>query len=276
VRSLSRELSSIDFDRRLLELAADKSVPLLERVRLCGIVSSNLDDFFALRMGALHARGPAGRETIAEIRARVIDLQATQDELWLTDLQPALREDGIELGLIASSGGRDRRELARYFERWVGPLLTPIAVGAAAPFPQLRSLMLGLAVSARSPRAGRHRFVCVGIPLDLPRFVRSGCGYVALEDLILNHLDSLVGSGAVEAAVPFRITRGADAPELRLQWQRFGTIVRLELPAAPPSLLAEWLQHALGVAPVQTFESAAPLGLRAAVELVELARLQTR
>ncbi len=125
----------------------------------------------------------------------------------------------------------------------------------------------------------------MNVPDDLPRFVRTdGDVYVALEDLILNHLDSLLGTAAVEAAVPFRITRYADvaisadsgdaleATELQLRRRRFGEIVRLELPAAPPRPLAKRLQAALGVGKAQTFESAAPLGLRAAVELAELPR----
>jgi polyphosphate kinase len=269
----------------VLELATDTAFPLLERVRLCGIVSSNLDEFFAVRIGGLLAQGLAAAEVLAEICTRVIDLQAKQDALWLTELQPALLENGIAITPVASCGARDRRALARHFERWVEPLLTPIAVGAAAPFPYVRSLALGLAVSLRSDRAGKRGFVCVNVPDDLPRFVWSDGGvYVALEDLILNHLDSLLGTTAAEAAVPFRITRYADAAssegsgnvleaaKLQLRRRRFGPIVRLELPAGSSPPLTKRLQGALGVGPAQTFESAAPLGLRAAVELAELPR----
>jgi len=284
-RFVSRELSWLDFDRRVLELATDASFPLLERVRLCGIVSSNLDEFFAVRIGGLLAQGPAAAETLAEVRARVVGLQAKQDALWLEELQPALRENGIEITRVANCRARDRRCLARHFERWVEPLLTPVAVGAAAPFPHLRSLALGLAVLLRSDRAAKRRFVCVNVPDDLPRFVRTDSGvYVALEDLILTHLDSLLGTAAPAAALPYRITRSAEVPgsadsanlleaaKVQLRRRRFGSIVRLELPAASSAPLAKRLQGALGVGPAQTFESTAPLGLRAAVELADLPR----
>ena len=162
-RFLNRELSWLDFDRRVLEFAADPGVPILERVKLCGIVSSNLDEFFAVRIGGMLEQvasrverpTPDGRtagQTLEEARTRVLALHADQDALWLDVLQPALAAEGIRIVSFDECTPRERRALTKRFEREIAPLLTPIAVGSAAPFPYVSSLALNIGA-----RRGRRR-----------------------------------------------------------------------------------------------------------------------
>ncbi|HEY6613204.1 MAG TPA: hypothetical protein VIZ32_01755, partial [Vicinamibacterales bacterium] len=147
-RFLNRELSWLDFDGRVLALAADPELPLLERVRLCGIVSSNLDEFFAVRMARLETQvagsnastspdGFSPARTLAHARQRVLTLGGAQDLLWLEDLRPSLEHEGIRIISIDECGPRELRSLRKQFEREIQPLLTPIAVGPAAPFPNI-------------------------------------------------------------------------------------------------------------------------------------------
>src|SRR5215217_1392667 len=158
-RFLNRELSWLDFDGRVLALAADPRLPLLERVRLCAIVSSNLDEFFAVRMAGLEAQvassstrtspdGISPAQTLAQARRKVLALEATQDSLWLEDLRPTLELEGIRLISVAECGSRELRSLRKQFERDIQPLLTPIAVGPAAPFPNIPGLMLNIGLIA--------------------------------------------------------------------------------------------------------------------------------
>src|SRR4051812_8868929 len=145
-RLFNRELSWLDFDQRVLEVAADAHMPLLERVKLCGIVGSNLDEFFAVRVAGLLAqiesavrrRSPDGRtpaRTLADVRTRARSLQEAQEALWLDELRPALAEEGIRILSVPECSGRELRSLTKRFRREIEPLLTPIAVGAGAPFP---------------------------------------------------------------------------------------------------------------------------------------------
>src|SRR5215211_3627221 len=148
---LNRELSWIDFDRRVLDLAADAALPLLDRVRFCAIASSNFDEFFAIRMAELHEqadagvsrRSPDGRtpaQTLAHARRAIQALQLAQDQLWDDDLHPSLAREGIRICRPEDCRARELRDLAKGFEREVLPLLTPIAVGPAAAFPHVASL----------------------------------------------------------------------------------------------------------------------------------------
>jgi polyphosphate kinase len=182
VRLFNRELSWLDFDQRVLDLAADADVPLLERVKLCGIVCSNLDEFFAVRVAGLLAqiesgvsrRSPDGRtpvQTLADVRARARLLQEAQEALWLDDLRPALAQEGIRIVSVADCTGRELRSLTKRFRREIEPLLTPIAVGAGAPFPLVPSLALNIGVLAVDAGKGTPRFIRLNVPDDLPRFV---------------------------------------------------------------------------------------------------------
>jgi polyphosphate kinase len=299
-RFLNRELSWLDFDRRVLELAADPGVPLLERVKLCGIASSNLDEFFAVRMAGTREQvesrverpspdGRTARQTLAEARRRVLALQADQDALWLDVLRPALAAEGIRIVSVAECTPRERRALTKRFDREIAPLLTPIAVGSAAPFPYVSSFALNIAAIVIDAATGERRFVRVNVPDGVPRFVGVGSRgtRVLVEDLVVHFLDDVLG-GTVEALTVFRVTRDADfalsddaddlleAVELQLAQRRFGAVVRLEVGHdAPPDVL-DVLTRELQVAPDQVYRRRSPLGLDALLGLASVDRPELR
>jgi polyphosphate kinase len=165
---INRELSWLDFNERVLELAADERLPLLERVKFCSIFFSNLDEFFAVRVAGLlgqiaagmSLRSPDGRspeETLAAIRPRVLQLQASQSRLWRSELQLALARERLIVAVPDEASPRELRELAKRFEGEVLPILTPMAVGSASPFPHVPSLALSLGVLACDPANGERR-----------------------------------------------------------------------------------------------------------------------
>jgi polyphosphate kinase len=298
-RFLNRELSWIDFDRRVLELAAAPTLPLRDRVRFCAIASANLDEFFAVRMAELHdqeaggiaSRSPDGRspsDILAEARAAIAAFQAAQDALWLEQLKPALAAARIRLCRLEECRPRELRSLAKRLQREVLPLLTPIALRPATHLPHVPSLALNLGVVVRD--AGETRFVSVSVPQDVPRFVDVGGRgvHVAVEDALAQHLPALVGAGDAELHAAFRITRDADfsvasdaddlleALELGLSRRRFGDVVRLEVGTGTPAEIREILIRELAIEPTQVFESAAPLGLAALAELTALPRPELR
>jgi polyphosphate kinase len=289
-RFLNRELSWIDFDRRVLELAADPTLPLLERVKLCAIVSSNLDEFFAVRIAELEAQAAAGSarrsqdgltpaQTLEAARLGIAALQASQDVLWAHELRPALAAEGIRIAAVEDCRPRELRSLAKRFDRELLPLLTPIAVGPVTPFPHVPSL--GLNVGALVG----ERFVRVNVPQDGPRFLEVGARgvRVAAEDAILHFLPRLLGDDIRERGV-FRVTRDADldladgaddlleALHAGLQRRRFGDVVRLEVGADTPAAIRDVLMQALALSDDQVYECAAPLGLAALRELTAVER----
>jgi polyphosphate kinase len=292
-RFLNRELSWLDFDGRVLDLAADPGLPLLERVRLCAIVSSNLDEFFAVRMARLEAqvassstrRSPDGfspAQTLAQARHKVAVLEGAQDSLWLEDLRPALELEGIRLISVDECGTRELQSLRKQFEREIQPLLTPIAVGPGAPFPNIPGLMLNIGLIG-DDELGKRRFLRVNVPADVPRFIDVGKrgAKVAVEDAILHYLSELVGGRQIAASAVFRITRDAnfsiaddaddllEALETQLLRRRFGSIVRLETSFDTAPELVAMLQDELGVSTRQVYAHKAPLGLGDLIELTK-------
>ena len=182
---LNRELSQVDLIRRVLDLAADESEPLLERVKFCGIVASILDEFFMVRVSGLEeqvlsgasVRGSDGRtpqQTLAEIRTRALDVTAAQSRLWRDELCPALAAEGIVVGSMVDVKHDDLAELEQVFVRQIFPVLTPLAVGPGQPFPYISGLSLSLGLLVRDPEAGEERFARVKVPEGLPRFVPIG------------------------------------------------------------------------------------------------------
>jgi len=295
-RLFNRELSWLDFDQLVLEVAADKDVPLLERVKLCGIVASNLDEFYAVRVAGLLAqiesavrrRSPDGRtpaRTLADVRARARALQTAQEALWFDELRPALAGEGIRIISVAECTGRELRSLTKRFRREIEPLLTPIAVGAAAPFPLLPSLALNVGVIAADGVKVTPRFIRVNVPDDLPRFIEVGSNgaRVSIEDAILNFLPTVVAGDEIGHTV-FRITRDADfsvsgdaddlleAVETQLLRRRFGDVVRLEVAEGAPTALVDLLVHQLRIDGSQVYTQQAPLGLRDLGQLFEIDR----
>ncbi len=254
-RFLNRELSWLDFNARVLALAENPSVPLLERAKFLAIFSQNLDEFFQVRVSGLQeqlaaglrATSPDGLGPLAQLRGirhRVEELVARQSAVFTKEVAPALEEHGIRFCDWDGLTDDDRRFLYGVFEEHVFPVLTPLAVDPAHPFPYISNLSLNLAVVVRDPVTGDERFARVKVPPLLPRFVAlpDERAFVPLEQLIAARLDTLFPGMEILAHHPFRVTRDADfeledeaedlleAIESVLRRRsRFGHAVRLEV-----------------------------------------------
>jgi polyphosphate kinase len=291
-RLLNRELSWLEFNARVLELVADPSVPLLERVKFCSIFSSNLDEFFMVRVAGLmgqEAAGVAVRSTdgrtpssaLAEIRERVLELTTRQSRLWSKELVPALAEAGIAIAQVDECSEKERAELELRFEREIYPVLTPLAVGPGQPFPYISGLSNSLAVLVRDPETGEERFARVKVPEGLPRFLEVGkrSAYVPLEAVISHFLDWLFPQMEVMERATFRVTRDADfevsdeaddlleAVELELRRRRFGDVVRLEVSSSVSNRMLGRLTEGLDVREEQLYP------IRGQLDLADLSQL---
>ncbi|HET6570818.1 MAG TPA: polyphosphate kinase 1 [Solirubrobacterales bacterium] len=268
----NRELSWLDFNQRVLELAEDPEVPLLERVRFCAIYASNLDEFFMVRVAGLFdqldagidARGPDGlapREQIDAIQARVLELDARLHGCFNGALRPALEEQGVRIVSLQSASERERGEIDSRFREQVFPTLTPLVVGLGRPFPYISNLSLSLGVLLRDPDSGTEIIARVKVPKELlGRFLRVGERnevFVPLEEAIAANLDALFPGAEVIDHGYFRVTRDADftisdeaddllqAVQDELRRRRFGEVVRLEVAAGMNPKLREQLVGAL-------------------------------
>jgi len=270
---LNREISWLQFNDRVLAMAADPEVPLLERLKYLAIFSSNLDEFFMVRVSGLHDQIEAGivtrgsdgwtpSETLEAITKHVGPTIEHQVRVFLDEVVPAMAEAGIRIADMADLDDQGLDFLRDYFLRQVFPVLTPLAVDPSHPFPYISNLSLSLAVTVRDPGTTRDRFARVKVPGILPRFVPLGDGstFVPLEQVIATHLDKLFPGMDVVDAHPFRVTRDADielaedeaddlliAVEQELRRQRFGTVVRLEVAATMPDHVIRLLQRELDV-----------------------------
>ncbi|MGH3082943.1 MAG: polyphosphate kinase 1 [Gaiellaceae bacterium] len=293
----NRELSWLDFNARVLELAAEERMPLLERVRFCAIFSANLDEFFRVRVAGLVDQLDAGyarklpdgltvRQTLADIRRRVVELERTQSKLWLDDLKPALAHEGIVVGTVDECTPDELAELAARFEQQVYPVLTPLATGPGQPFPYISALSLSLVLLVREEEAGEERIARVKVPEGLPRFVRVGSRglFVALEDVIANFAPQLFPQMEIVEQDVFRVTRDADyeisdeaddlrvAVELELRRRRFGEVVRIEASSGISPRLREWLESGLRVDGEQVYLTDGLLDRGALMQLAALDR----
>jgi polyphosphate kinase len=255
-------------------------VPLLERVKFCAIVSSNLDEFFMVRVAGLHDQIDAGietplqdgrtpSETIEQIRSTVREHIARQSAVLDRELRPELAEHGIRIVGVGDVGPEERTALDERFRRQIFPVLTPLAVGLGRPFPYISNLSLSLGVVVRDPVGGMEAFARVKVPKEmLPRFVPVGDGrtFVPLEDLIAKNLDALFpGMEIVDHAV-FRVTRDADftvsdeaddlvrAVEDELRRRRFGEVVRVEVSASMSAAMREQIVSSLAAEDEDIFE----------------------
>jgi polyphosphate kinase len=281
----------------VLALVGDAELPLLERVKLCAIFSSNLDEFVAVRLAGIRrqiesrinrrfADGRTPSQTLRGARARIVVLQSIQDRLWLEDLRPALAAEGILVVGVEDCSPRELRALAKRFDREIEPLLTPIAVGVAAPFPYVTSLALNIGILVRDRKTGEQRFIRLNVPDDLPRFVAVGERgvHVPLEEVILHFLPALVGGVEILNHSTFRITRDADlsltadaddlveAVETQLDQRRFGDVVRVEVASDASQELVDTLVRELRIEAGRVYASDAPLGLSALMELAAIDR----
>jgi polyphosphate kinase len=294
-RLINRELSQLDSHERLLELAADPSQPLLERVKFCAIFSSVLDEFFMIRVAGLIEQAESGlsvrsadgltpQQALARIRERVIALAARQSKLWKRDLRPALAEQGIVVGTIEDCSEKQLANLAQRFEREIYPVLTPLGVGPGQPFPYISGLSLSLGVLAVNPETGEERFARVKVPEGLDRFVAVGPRLVPLEAVIAHFLPMLFPGIEIAERAVFRVTRDADlelsddaadlleAVESELRRRRFGDVVRVEVSASASRAMLDRLAAGLRVEPEQVYEIEGPLDLADLVELAALDR----
>jgi polyphosphate kinase len=295
----NRELSWVEFNTRVLELAEDASVPLLERARFAAIFSSNLDEFFMVRVAGLQDQvdagvstpGPDGRtpsETIDAIRERVGEQLDRLCSCLERQLRPALAERGIRLLAWDDLDDDARGRLSERFRRQIFPVLTPLAVGMGRPFPYISNLSLSLAVRLRDPVNGQRTFARVKVPKEmLPRFVpvdERETSFVPLEEVIARHLDALFPGMEILDHSVFRVARDADftvsdeaddlleAVEAELRRRRFGEIVRVEVGAEMPEALREELAGALGVEAREVYQVNGPLDLTDLWQLVNLPR----
>jgi polyphosphate kinase len=303
----NRELSWLDFDERVLELAEDPTVTLLERLKFAAIYTSNLDEFFMIRVAGLHDQVDAGvnkrlydgrtsSDTIDAIRERLLALGRRHTTTVMDDLLPALAEHGVRIAAYDEVSGPTREALQARYRRQIFPVLTPLAVGLGRPFPYISNLSLSLAVLVRDPVTGHRTFARVKVPKEmLPRFVQLegddvGSGgeriFVALEQVIAANLDRLFpGMEIVDHAV-FRVTRDADfevsdeaddllrAVEAELRRRRFGEVVRVEVEAGMDPELRSYLTQALEVEERQVYDVAGLIDTEDLWQLVGLDGLE--
>jgi polyphosphate kinase len=300
---LNRELSWLDFNERVLQLAEDERVPLLERVKFCAIYTTNLDEYYMVRVAGLRDQidagvenpGPDGRtpsETIALIRERVLELGVRLTDCFEEHLRAGLRENDIRVVAVNELDDEQRAELARHFQKVIFPALTPLAVAPGRPFPYISNLSLSLAVLVRDPATDQTVFARVKVPTEiLPRFVAlkgsggSGPGPItllALEDVIACHLDSLFPGMEIADYDAFRVTRDADlevsddaadllqAIEDELRRRRFGEVVRVEVGASCSERLREELAGLLGVQEDEVYPVDGLLDMGALWQIVKL------
>jgi polyphosphate kinase 1 len=298
-RYLNRELSRLDFDERVLAMAEDTRLPLLERVRFLAIFSQNLDDFFQVRVAGLKEQvlaavavaspdGMSPLEQLKSIRTRVEGLVERQVGLFNRDMVPALAEAGISLVRADELSKRELSQLHTVFRQQIFPVLTPLAVDPGHPFPYISHLSLNLAVMVRDPQRHQQRFARVKVPPVLPRFIPlvEGQRYVPLEDVIAIHLQALFPGMEVVAHHPFRVTRDGDLDdvdsdaedllaaiqtELRRR-RRHARVVRLEVdPGMSPEVL-ELLTRELELQPTDVYQADGLLDLGSLQALSHLDR----
>ena len=296
-RFIDRELSWLAFNQRVLELAEDPELPLLERAKFLAIFSSNLDEFFMVRVAGLKRRIAAGiairaasgllpREVHDAVLIHAHDLMRRQADCWRSEVRPGLAAEGIELVRWPEISDDERKRLSQMFRDKIYPVLTPLAVDPAHPFPYISGLSLNLAVVVGNPTTGTELFARVKVPPSLQRFVSlDDDRFVPLEDVIAQHLDLLFPGMQILQHHVFRVTRNEDleveeddaenllkALERELSKRRFGPPVRLEVEETIDPQILDVLVRELGVAEHEVFMLPGPLDLRGLWAFVGLNR----
>ena len=302
-RYVNRELSRLDFDERVLAMAEDAHLPVLERVQFLAIFSQNLDDFFQVRVAGLKEQvlaavavaspdGMSPLDQLKAIRARVESLVERQVALFNREIAAALAASGITLVRANEVTKRELSHLHSVFRQQIFPVLTPLAVDPGHPFPYISHLSLNLAVLVRDPQRQQQHFARVKVPPVLPRFIPlvEGQRYIPLEDVIALHLQALFPGMEVVAHHPFRVTRDGDLDdvdseaedllaaiqtELRRR-RRHARVVRLEVdPGMSPEVL-ELLTRELELQPADVYKSDGLLDLGSLLALAQLDRPDLR
>ncbi len=312
-RFADRELSWLAFNERVLELAEDRTLPLLERVRFLSIFASNLDEFFMVRVAGLKRRIATGmavaaasglhpRHVLEAISVTAHELTARHAAVFADDVQPQLARADITLVRFDDLSESEQNRLHKYFRRNIFPVLTPLAVDPAHPFPYISGLSLNLAVIVRNPSTGSEHFARVKVPQLFPRFLAVDVrgrphdptemdnevrysSFVPIEDVIAHFLDYLFPGMDIVKYHVFRVTRNEDfeveeddaenllnALEKELLRRRFGPPVRLELAEGFPGKLREMLIRELGISEADVYELPAPLDLTGLNIIADLER----
>ena len=283
---LNRELSTLDFNGRVLALAENPDLPLLERVKFLAIFAANMDEFFQVRVAGLKDQLAAGIGTAPDglsvsdqlraIRAATEQLLERRRAALLDEVVPELAAHGIRLCRWSSLDEGDRRWVEKVFAERIFPVLTPLAVDPGHPFPYISNLSLNLAVIVRDPAGGERRFARVKVPPLLPGLLAmpDGVRFVALEAVIAAHLAALFPGMEIESHHPFRVTRNADltleeeeaddllqAVEMELRRRRFGRAVRLEVDPSVTDEVRTLLTRELDLQPEDVYTSPGPLDL---------------
>lgn len=294
---IDRDLSWLDFNTRVLELAENQKLPLLERVKFLAIYSSNLDEFFMVRVASLKRKieygnneilisGLTPRELLSAINSKVKVLQERVSFLLINDLKPRLAEEGIKRVNWDSLSDDERAPLTEKFVREIFPVLTPLASDPAHPFPHISGLSLNLGIIGRNSANGEEKFVRVKVPSNVSRMVRineSDFSYILLEDLIAEHLHLLLSGVEIEEIYFFRVTRNQDLDideedaddlleslEEELSRRKFGAAVRMEVEQGVAPRLLEKLTEELEIEPHEVFIHKPPLDLTYLFEMASL------
>ncbi|GAA4486543.1 RNA degradosome polyphosphate kinase [Microbacterium panaciterrae] len=300
-RYLDRELSWLAFNQRVLELAEDETLPALERANFLAIFASNLDEFFMVRVAGLKRRiltglavptnvGRSPSDVLADISAEAHRLQLRHAQAWTTLVRPDLAVSGIAVVDWDDLDGEAKAELTDYFQSNVFPVLMPLAVDPAHPFPYISGLSLNLAIRIRNARTGRQEFARLKVPPMLPRFVEvpgtaGAQQFIRLEELIANHLDDLFPGMEVLDHHAFRLTRNEDveieedesenliqALEAELLRRRFGPPIRLEITDDMDEVTLDLLISELDITDQEIYRLPGPLDLRGLFDLSRIDR----
>ena len=285
-RFSSRELSRLEFGARLLDLADDHMLPILDRCKFVAIFADMIDEFFQVRVVSLEDKVAAGvqtasidgvrpRQQLESIRERVLALVERQDRLVLDVLLPELAQSGIAIVPFSSLSGDDHDRMTKYFDENVYPVLTPLAVDPGHPLPMISNLSLNIAVYVRDDVTGEERSARVKVPNSLPRFLQANeTQWCLLEDLITSNLGRLFSGMTVGRADLFRVTRNADltleedeaddllvALEVELRRRRFGEALRVEIQSGMSPEFLDLLVDQLELERSNVYITDAPLGL---------------
>ena len=295
----NRELSWLEFDERVLALAENPDLPILERVRFLAIYNANLDEFYQIRVAGLKEQvnagipstspdGMAPDEQLARIGARVKELSSRQHRVWSRSIKPRLRKAGVRIEDWDDLDDAARLFLREVYEERLYPILTPLSVDPSHPFPYISNLSLNLALMVRPPGSGMARFARVKVPPSLPRLLGlpDGERFVFVEQVIAAYIEDLFPGMEIVATYPFRVTRDADI-ELEIdeaedllsqiesilrQRERSPEVVRLEVPRSMPKAMRALLREELSLGDPDVVVSQSPLGLADLEQLTMLDR----
>lgn len=294
---LNRELSWLDFNQRVLELAQDNGVPLLERVRYLAIFASNLDEFFMKRVGGLQRQRLAGvaelsidgltvQQQLDAIHAKLVPMLEAHVSCWEDELRPALEKQSVRILDYKSLDDFDRSAADRFFAKSAFPVLTPLAVDPGHPFPFISNLSKSVGVILEHPNRRERLFVRIKIPENLPRWVplNDPMHFVPLEQVIGGNLSLLFPGMSVQECQSFRVTRNADIEmdaedaddllqlvEQELRARRMARVIRLELPEAMSRSMRDLIVEGVEIAPEGLYTTRGPLAM---ADLSSLANLE--